>query len=157
MIIVLLSMTFDNVTYAFQGLRKRYPLSIYVSDPFPYTDRSYLILDNINHDFMDTHYGIGIDLLYTHTGKWHQSGDTIILISNLGYFQSNSGIVCEKFPFYEEFVGDTIGPIFKYLIAGSCLYDVSDHNELGQPREPSYFPYRLIHGKKIKGIKKKKK
>lgn len=61
LIVVLLSIIFDNGTYVFQGLRKRYPLSIYVSDPFPYTERQYIILDNIDHGFMDTHYGIGVD------------------------------------------------------------------------------------------------
>lgn len=156
LIVVLLSIIFDNGTYAFQGLRKRYPLSIYVSDPFPYTERQYIILDNIDHGFMDTHYGIGVDKQYTYTGKWHQSGDTIILIPRLGFLQGDSSIVCDKFPFYDEFDGDTISPCFKYLIGDSCLYDVSDKSELGWPRKPSYFPYHLIHGNKIQDIKTKK-
>lgn len=157
MIVVILSIIFDNGTYAFQGLRTRYPISIYVSDPFPYTERRYLIFDNVDHAFMDTHYGIGIDDLYTYTGKWHQSGDTIILIPRLGFLQGDSSIVYDKFPLYDEIEGDTIIPCFKYLIADSCLYNVSDQNELGWPKKPSYLPYHLIHGMKIQDFGKKLK
>ena len=157
LIVVLLYIIFDNGTYAFQGLRTRYPISIYVSDPFPYTERRYLIFDNIDHGFMDTHYGIGVDELYTYTGKWHQSGDTIIVIPRLGFFQGDSSIVCDKFPYYDEYEEYTISPCFKYLIADSCLYSVSDRNELGWPREPSYLPYHLIHGMKIQDFGKKYK
>lgn len=170
LIVVILSIIFDNGTYAFQGLRTRYPMSIYVSDPFPYTERCYLTLDNVCHTFVFTHYGVGCDAITRYIGNWYMSGDTIIATPELECWQVEGGNVhYDELPTVDEFpitietgdvimaTGDTIKAVFKYLLTDSCIYDVSDiQKATGRAKNPSFVPYHLTNGPKIQDIKTKK-